>query len=133
MSEFLKTLTHGRKLQGAVKELSTEELESVQEKLANIIENRKVKEAEQLKEVQEKQAKIEEIRKQLEAAGLDVEDLQADGGVKKSKRSGQKRPVKYILKDKEGNEHPWTGIGRMPKVFSQALANGKTLDKFKVK
>ena len=41
MSEFLEILTHGRRLQGAVKDLSVEELTSVQEKLNNIIEKRK--------------------------------------------------------------------------------------------
>ena len=43
MNDFLEILTHGRRLQGAVKDLSTAELESVQEKLANIIEKRKEK------------------------------------------------------------------------------------------
>jgi len=41
MSDFLDILTHGRRLQGAVKELSIEELEQVQEKLSGIIEKRK--------------------------------------------------------------------------------------------
>lgn len=132
MSDFLDIFTHGRKLQGAIKELSTEELVSVAEKLNNIIESRKAKDAERLKEEKQKRDKIEAIRQQLEEAGLDIEDLQSSGAVKKSKRSGQKRPVKYILKDEDGNEHPWTGIGRMPKVYSHALAAGKTLDKYKV-
>ena len=43
MSDFIDILTHGRRLQGAVKELSIEELESVQEKLANIVNKRKEK------------------------------------------------------------------------------------------
>ena len=43
MNEFLDILTHGRRLQGAVKELSIQELETVQEKLANIIDKRKNK------------------------------------------------------------------------------------------
>ena len=43
MSDFLDILTHGRRLQGAVKELSIEELEQVQEKLSGIIEKRKEK------------------------------------------------------------------------------------------
>ena len=49
MSEFLDILTHGRRLQGAVKELSIEELEQVQEKLSGIIEKRKEKLLEQEK------------------------------------------------------------------------------------
>ncbi|WP_456095287.1 H-NS family histone-like protein, partial [Paraglaciecola hydrolytica] len=36
MSEFVAILTHGRKLQGAVKELTVEELELVAQKLNNI-------------------------------------------------------------------------------------------------
>ena len=46
MSDFLDILTHGRRLQGAVKELSIEELEQIQEKLSGIIEKRKEKLAE---------------------------------------------------------------------------------------
>ena len=49
MSDFLDILTHGRRLQGAVKELSIEELEQVQEKLSGIIEKRKEKLVEQIK------------------------------------------------------------------------------------
>ena len=58
MSEFLEILTHGRRLQGAVKDLSVEELTSVQEKLNNIIEKRKEQEAELIKAQQEKLAKM---------------------------------------------------------------------------
>ena len=49
MNEFLDILTHGRRLQGAVKELSIQELETVQEKLANIIDKRKEKALEEEK------------------------------------------------------------------------------------
>lgn len=63
MNEFLDILTHGRRLQGAVKELSIQELETVQEKLANIIDKRKEKALEEEKVGQEKRAKLEEIKK----------------------------------------------------------------------
>lgn len=132
MSEFLDILTHGRRLQGAVKDLSLEELDQVVEKLKNIISARKEKEAEKRKAEKEKQKKVEAIRKQMQEAGVELDDLQELGASKKSAKTGKKRPVKYILKDKDGKEHPWTGIGRMPKVFSEALASGKSLEKFKV-
>ena len=77
MKDFLDILTHGRRLQGAVKELSLEELEQVQDKLANIVEKRKEKAREAEKAQQEKHQKLEEIKRQMEAAGLNVEDLQA--------------------------------------------------------
>lgn len=132
MSEFLSILTHGRRLQGAVKELSLAELEEVATKLGSIIEKRREKEAEAMAAEKAKQEKLDLIKKQMEEAGLDIEDLQGIHNFKSSKRAGQKRPVKYILKDDEGNEHPWTGIGRMPKVYSHALAAGKILDDFAV-
>lgn len=132
MSEFLDVLTHGRRLQGAVKELSLEELNQVVEKLKNIISAREVKEAEKRKAAKEKQDKIDAIRLQMEEAGLDLDDLQGLASAATSGKKGKKRPVKYILKDSDGKEHPWTGIGRMPKVFSEALASGKTLDQFSV-
>lgn len=132
VSDFLDILTHGRRLQGAVKPLSLEELNEVADKLATIIENRKSKEAERIAAEKEKQEKIEAIRKQMIEAGVDLDDLQDSDAGKKSKRAGQKRPVKYRMTDQDGNEHTWTGIGRMPKVYSQALANGKDIEQFRV-
>ncbi|MBU2976752.1 H-NS family nucleoid-associated regulatory protein [Alteromonas sp. C1M14] len=128
MSEFLDILTHGRRLQGAVKELSITELESVQDKLGNIIDKRKQKALEDEKVQQQKLEKIAEIQKQLEEAGLDVSDLESSVVEKKS--TGKKRPVKYKLTDAKGEEHLWTGIGRMPRVYKEALESGKSLDDF---
>lgn len=132
MNDFLEIFTHGRKLQGAVKSLSTDELMSVAHKLNKIIENRRIKELEEENKQKEKLQKINAIQDQLREAGLDINDLKPLIESGKSSRSGQKRPVKYILKDEKGKEHPWTGIGRMPKVYVKALADGKNLEEFKV-
>ena len=48
------------------------------------------------------------------------------------KTTGKKRPVKYKLTDSEGNEHPWTGIGRMPRVYKDALESGKSLEDYAI-
>lgn len=132
MNDFTNILTHGRRLQGAVKELSVDELLTVADKLNNIIENRKVKEMEQLVEQKAKQEKLDSILAQLEDAGLGVDDLRRVEPAKKSLRTGQKRPIKYKLTDSEGNEHTWTGIGRMPKVYAAALESGKSLDQYSI-
>ena len=131
MSDFIDILTHGRRLQGAVKELSIEELEQVQEKLSGIIEKRKEKLVEQEKLEKEKLEKLAAIKKQMEEAGLNVEDLQALN-VETNKKVGKKRPVKYKLVDSKGEEHLWTGIGRMPRVYKDALDSGKSLDDFAI-
>ena len=127
MSEFLEILTHGRRLQGAVKDLSVEELTSVQEKLNNIIEKRKEQEAELIKAQQEKLAKLEEIKKQMEEAGIDVADLQDVAETKPKRKSGKKRPVKYKI-TVDGETVAWIGVGRMPVVFKDALAKGQSLE-----
>jgi DNA-binding protein H-NS len=131
MSEFLDILTHGRRLQGAVKELSIEELEQVQEKLSGIIEKRKEKLLEQEKLKKEKLEKLAAIKKQMEEAGLNVEDLQALN-TDVNKKVGKKRPVKYKLVDETGEEHLWTGIGRMPRVYREALDSGNSLDDYAI-
>ena len=131
MREFLDILTHGRRLQGAVKELSIEELEQVQEKLSGIIEKRKEKLLEQEKLKKEKLEKLAAIKKQMEEAGLNVEDLQALN-TDVNKKVGKKRPVKYKLVDETGEEHLWTGIGRMPRVYREALDSGKSLDDYAI-
>ncbi len=132
MSEFLQILTHGRRLQGAVKDLSSEELEEVIAKLISIIESKKEKEKEEKKVQAEKQAKIVQIQEQLKAAGLSLDDLNESELISKIGKSGKKRPVKYKLVDSNGEPHFWTGIGRMPKIFSEALSNGIELDEFKI-
>ena len=131
MSEFLEILTHGRRLQGAVKDLSVEELTSVQEKLNNIIEKRKEQEAELIKAQQEKLAKLEEIKKQMEEAGIDVADLQDVAETKPKRKSGKKRPVKYKI-TVDGETVAWTGVGRMPVVFKDAIAKGQSLEDFAI-
>tara|TARA_R110000868_G_scaffold180529_6_gene421153 strand:- start:2813 stop:3208 length:396 start_codon:yes stop_codon:yes gene_type:complete len=131
MSEFLAILTHGRRLQGAVKDLSVTELEVVADKLNKIIELKKSKELELQQQELVKQAKLTDILKQMQEAGLAVTDLhQAQDN--KPVKAPQKRPMKYKIKSQDGQEHLWTGIGRMPKVFAQAIAAGKSLKQFTI-
>ncbi len=133
MSDFLSVLTHGRRLQGAVKELSVAELEEVQQKLNNIIQKRKTKEEELKKAEKERLASIEKIHSQMKEMGVNVEDLQKLQSAKSaSTKPKKKRPVKYQIKDSEGELHSWTGIGRMPKVFKDALEKGKKLENFSI-
>jgi DNA-binding protein H-NS len=132
MSEFTKILIHGRKLQGATKNLSVEDLELVHKKLYTIIQQRIVKEVEVNKQQQEKRHKLDDILQQMETLGLVADDIIDVSKGKKSLRAGQKRPVKYRLVDDEGNETLWTGIGRMPKVFANALADGHPITKFSI-
>ncbi|MFC3095585.1 H-NS histone family protein [Alteromonas sediminis] len=132
MTEFLDILTHGRRLQGAVKNLSIEELESVLGKLESLIEKRKQLAKEEKAKQKEKLEKIALIKKQMQEAGVDISDLESETNAPKLKKKGKKRPVKYRLKDNDGNTHEWTGIGRMPVVYKKALESGQKLSDFAI-
>ncbi|NMH58641.1 H-NS family nucleoid-associated regulatory protein [Alteromonas ponticola] len=133
MNDFLNVLTHGRRLQGAVKDLSVAELEEVQQKLNAIIEKRKAKEEKAQQAEKERLASAEKIHSQMKELGVNVEDLQKLQTSKNvASKPKKKRPVKYQLKDKHGETHSWTGIGRMPKVFKDAIEKGKKLQNFSI-
>ena len=134
MSEFSDILLHARRLQGATKDLSLDELFDAQEKLALVIEKRKELQAQYELENQAKIAQIEAIKKQMLEAGLDISDFDssiASDKPKRTRKRGAKRPIKYAI-TVNSDTTSWTGIGRMPVVFSQALANGKSLEDFAV-
>ena len=134
MSEFSDILLHARRLQGATKDLSLDELFDAQEKLALVIEKRKELQAQYELENQAKIAQIEAIKKQMLEAGLDISDFDKSIVSDKPKRTrtrGAKRPIKYAI-TVNSDTTSWTGIGRMPVVFTQALANGKSLEDFAV-
>jgi DNA-binding protein H-NS len=132
MSDFLAILTHGRRLQSAVKELTVDELELVVEKLVTIIDKKKQEELDRQNQIAEKQQKLAAIKQQMEEAGLDISDFQELSTEKtKTKKTGKKRPVKYKI-EHDGDIISWTGIGRMPVVFKNALNNGQSLDDFAI-
>lgn len=133
MNDFINILTHGRRLQGATKSLSIDELLDVQAKLASVIEKRREQLVAEQAELEEKKAKIEAIRQQMIEAGLDISDFDAEHNLKpkQTRRKGQKRPVRYAI-TQDGQETKWTGIGRMPVVFRKILESGGSLEDYAV-
>jgi len=134
MNDFISTLTHGRRLQAATKELSAQDIQSVIEKLHHILDKRKQAEEQAALIAVEKKKKAHAIKQQLDEAGLAIEDLQLllEAEASAPKKASQKRPVKFKLVDSTGQEYPWTGIGRMPRVYKDALERGHTLDEFRI-
>ncbi|MGQ4276075.1 H-NS family nucleoid-associated regulatory protein [Pseudidiomarina sp. E22-M8] len=134
MSDFIDILTHGRRLKAAVKELSIAELESVQTKLAKVIDDRREEEAEFKQLEAEKNKKIQELRKAMDDAGIGVNDL-VDGPLASTKKQRKRapKPPKYAISDANGQRVTWTGQGRMPNALKDALAKGHNLDKYLIK
>ena len=126
MSEFLATLTHGRKFKAAVTDLSHADLKLFQDKLNKLIDERETQEAADLELNAERNAKIADLREQMAALGLNVEDLDA---VKAPKKKREPRPAKYSI-EVNGESITWTGQGRMPTVFKKELDEGFDLSDF---
>lgn len=128
MSELLRIICHSRRLKSAVKELSTEQLEDIKDKLQAIIEERVSEEAAEKLENQERLDKIKKYRELMAADGIHPDDL-IDVSVEKSGRKNPRQP-KYEVWNEVGERITWTGQGRMPNVFKARIDSGESLDTF---
>lgn len=128
MNDFIRIVTHSRRLKSAVKELSIEQLEEIKAKLQTIIEER-IAEAEA--EQQENAERLEKIRKykeMLAADGIELVELSDLLPEKQSKRTP--RQPKYEVWNEAGEHITWTGQGRMPNVFKARIEAGEPLETF---
>lgn len=130
MSDALKTLSNIRSLRVLARETSLEQLESLQEKLAIVIEEKR----EELKNQELEQAKLLEglnkYKEMLAQDGISAEELVTllGGQVeKKARKAIAPRPAKYKFIDENGNEKTWTGQGRTPRELV-----GKNLADFEI-
>jgi DNA-binding protein H-NS len=128
MSELLRIISHSRRLKSAVKELSTEQLEDIKDKLQAIIEERVLEEAAEKLENQERLEKIKKYREQMAADGIHPDEL-IDISIEKSGRRNPRQP-KYEVWNEAGERITWTGQGRMPNVFKARIDSGESLDTF---
>lgn len=128
MSELLRIISHSRRLKSAVKELSTEQLEDIKDKLQAIIEERVLEEAAEKLENQERLEKIKKYREQMAADGIHPDEL-IDISTEKSGRRNPRQP-KYEVWNEAGERITWTGQGRMPNVFKARIDSGESLDTF---
>jgi len=128
MSELLSIISHSRRLRSAVKELSTEQLEDIKDKLQAIIEERVIEEAAEKLENQERLDKIKKYREAMAADGIHPDDL-IDISNEKSGRRNPRQP-KYEVWNEGGERITWTGQGRMPNVFKARIDSGESLDTF---
>lgn len=138
MSEFIRILTHGRRLKAAVEVLTIEQMEEVYAKMGNIIEVRREALREEEERIAERKAKLEELRKQIAEAGFSANDLVAGApqrGLTHATigKPRRKRKEQYEFWGADGIRHTWTGQGRMPTVIANAIKHeGKSLSDFKI-
>lgn len=128
MSEFLRILTHARRLKSATKDLSVEQLKETVGKLESIIEDRIAEEEESIKAQQERLEKIRKYNEMLASDGINPDELLGTPGEKTGKRAP--RPPKYEIWNEAGERITWTGQGRMPNVFKARVDAGEEIDTF---
>lgn len=131
MNEFLKVLLNVRSLRAALRELSFEQLQEAKEKFDAVCEERAAAVEKESKEQAERLAKLAEFQAMLQDAGIDPSEL-VGNAPSASKDAGAKRaprPPKYKYME-DGVEKFWTGQGRTPKVITNALEVGDTLESF---
>ncbi len=130
MTDFIKIITHARRLKSALKPLPIEELEDIRRKLDTIIESREMEMEEERKLDKEKQEKIAKYKEMMENDGLALDDLK--GVVKKTVKKRSKRPPKYEV-TVDGKRITWTGHGRMPQAFRERIDAGAKKEDFLIK
>lgn len=135
MSELLKTLSNIRSLRVFAREQELEVLESIAEKLAIVIEEkREALKAQELENAKRLEG-LNKYKELLAEDGLSIDELVAllsGGSVTKKREVRASRPAKYKFTDEFGNEKTWTGQGRTPKALQAALDSGKSLSDFEI-
>lgn len=128
MNDFIRIVTHSRRLKSAVRELSVEQLDEIKTKLQLIIEERVAEDTAEKLENAERLEKIRKYKEMLAADGINLEELTEFFPDKQGKRAP--RQPKYEVWNEAGERITWTGQGRMPNVFKARIEAGETLDTF---
>ncbi|WP_181401153.1 H-NS family histone-like protein [Klebsiella variicola] len=140
MSASIDIFHNIRQLRLHSRKLSLSELEGILQKLSNIIEERREQCFKLQQEQIEKQGRIDAIFEQLKDEGIEPSELlglistpvgrarNVKGFLRPIKYA--KRPAKYHYIDNHGVKRTWTGQGRIPKVISDAIQKGMTLEQF---
>lgn len=128
MNDFLKIITHARRLKSVLKDIGVEQLEDVKEKLQKIIDDRIAEEEAVKIEHAEKIEKIRKYRESLAADGIDPNEL-LDGYPEKQVTRASRKP-KYEIWREDGKHITWSGQGRMPNVFKMRIEAGESIETF---
>ena len=128
MNDFVRIITHARRLKSSLKELGVEQLEEIKNKLQKIIDDRIAEEEAAKIKNAEKTEKIRKYQELLAKEGIDPNELVEGPAEKQGKRA--RRKPKYEIWNESGEHITWTGQGRMPNVFKVRIEAGESLDTF---
>lgn len=134
MSELFKTLNSIRGLRNIARELTLEQLESIQGKLQVVIDEKRAELDNIQRQQAERQERIAKYKELLKQDGITVEELSEilSNSPVQARKKREPRPVKYQYTDENGVVKSWTGQGRTPRVIQAALNAGKSLSDFAI-
>lgn len=95
-TEFISTISNQRKLKKALNGLSLNELEIIQDKLSNIIDDVKLKALEEEEKEQEELLKLEELKNQIVQSGVDFSKLSQIMKTPKKRKSSKLTPSNKV-------------------------------------
>lgn len=131
MTDFIRILTHSRRLKTAVKGLGIEQLEEIKSKLQAIIDECIAEEEAEKQGNAERIEKIRKYKEMLAADGIELVDL-AGEFLPGDQRKRIPRQPKYEVWNDEGDRITWTGQGRMPNIFKAKIDAGEPLETFRI-
>ncbi|GAA5107754.1 DNA-binding transcriptional regulator H-NS [Orbus sasakiae] len=117
-----------RSIRAQTKHLPLNELESVLDKLKQVVAERQIEDKHAKANLAKHNQKVEQYLAQIKQDGINITELlkKADFPTfKKLRKNRPTRPPKYKYFDQQGNLRTWTGQGRMPKPIQLALHNTK--------
>ncbi|WP_373777339.1 H-NS family nucleoid-associated regulatory protein [Glaesserella sp.] len=136
MTDILKTLSNIRSLRVIARESSLEQMESLLEKVAIIVEEKREAVKNEEKEKAKRLEGLNKYKELLAQDGISAEELALllAGTAKERKKREPRapRPAKYKFVDDNGVEKTWTGQGRTPSPIQKALDAGKSLSDFEI-
>ncbi|MBD1574728.1 hypothetical protein HC725_15855 [Vibrio sp. S17_S38] len=91
-TEFISTISNQRKLKKALNGLSLNELESIQDKLSNIIDDVKLKALEEEEKEQKELLKLEELKNKIVQSGVDFNKLSQIMKTPKKRKASKPTP-----------------------------------------
>lgn len=134
MSEAIKQLNNIRLLRAQARELPLEALEELLDKLKVVVVERRDEEKNRQTTERQRLEKLEKFRSIMLEDGIDPADLLLMAAQPaKDKKSRTGRPPKYEYSNENGETRTWTGQGRTPKRIAELIAEGASLEDFKIK
>ena len=115
--------------------MSAEQMDKIMTHLCEFMDERKQQEELDRQEEEAKREKLKQIQEEMRAANLTAEDLHLIFDSSSPKQGRKRAEVKknYRCVDENGEEHLWSGRGRTPVAFIQAMEReGKDKEAFKI-